>query len=145
MKILIAYDNSRNARTALQKTIDMFRPLNPLIVLVGVVEGALDTSHNSGELFDRQRSEFQQFLREAADLVGEQGLDAEVIVAEGDARKMILKAAELLGRQVERAEKLTAGVNDSYRREAQEREIKTTLCNTFGFGGHNTSVIFKKI
>lgn len=28
--------------------------------------------------------------------------------------------------------------------EAQEREVKAILCNTFGFGGHNSSVIFKK-
>ena len=28
---------------------------------------------------------------------------------------------------------------------AKEREIKATLSNTFGFGGHNASVIFKKI
>lgn len=26
----------------------------------------------------------------------------------------------------------------------QEREVNIALCNTFGFGGHNTSVIFKK-
>jgi len=29
--------------------------------------------------------------------------------------------------------------------KAQEREINVVLNNTFGFGGHNTSVIFKKI
>lgn len=28
--------------------------------------------------------------------------------------------------------------------EAQEREVKAILSNTFGFGGHNSSVIFKK-
>lgn len=28
--------------------------------------------------------------------------------------------------------------------EAKEREVKATLSNTFGFGGHNSSVIFKK-
>lgn len=28
--------------------------------------------------------------------------------------------------------------------EAQEREVKAFLSNTFGFGGHNSSVIFKK-
>jgi len=27
---------------------------------------------------------------------------------------------------------------------AQKREVKASLCNTFGFGGHNASVIFKK-
>jgi 3-oxoacyl-[acyl-carrier-protein] synthase II len=29
--------------------------------------------------------------------------------------------------------------------EAQQKKVNVTLCNTFGFGGHNTSVIFKKI
>ena len=28
--------------------------------------------------------------------------------------------------------------------EAQEREVKIAMSNTFGFGGHNASVIFKK-
>lgn len=29
--------------------------------------------------------------------------------------------------------------------EAQEREVKAAISNTFGFGGHNASVLFKKI
>lgn len=29
--------------------------------------------------------------------------------------------------------------------KAQKRDIKTALSNTFGFGGHNSSVVFKKI
>jgi 3-oxoacyl-[acyl-carrier-protein] synthase II len=28
---------------------------------------------------------------------------------------------------------------------AKERKIKIALSNTFGFGGHNASIIFKKI
>ena len=28
--------------------------------------------------------------------------------------------------------------------QAQEREINVALSNTFGFGGHNTSLIFRK-
>ena len=28
---------------------------------------------------------------------------------------------------------------------AQEREVNAVLSNTFGFGGHNSSVIFKKL
>jgi len=28
--------------------------------------------------------------------------------------------------------------------EAQERDVRAVLSNTFGFGGHNASVIFKK-
>ncbi len=30
------------------------------------------------------------------------------------------------------------------KREAQKREVRAALSNTFGFGGHNASVIFKK-
>ena len=29
--------------------------------------------------------------------------------------------------------------------KAQERDINVALSNTFGFGGHNTSIIFRKI
>ena len=29
--------------------------------------------------------------------------------------------------------------------KAQKREIKVAISNTFGFGGHNTSIAFKKI
>jgi 3-oxoacyl-[acyl-carrier-protein] synthase II len=29
--------------------------------------------------------------------------------------------------------------------KAQKREVRAALSNTFGFGGHNCSVIFKKI
>jgi 3-oxoacyl-[acyl-carrier-protein] synthase II len=29
--------------------------------------------------------------------------------------------------------------------KAQEREVNVSLCNTFGFGGHNTSAIYKKL
>jgi len=28
---------------------------------------------------------------------------------------------------------------------AQKREVNIALSNTFGFGGHNTSIIFRKI
>jgi len=29
--------------------------------------------------------------------------------------------------------------------KAQKREVNAVLSNTFGFGGHNVSVIFKKV
>ncbi len=29
--------------------------------------------------------------------------------------------------------------------EAQERQVDTVICNTFGFGGHNTSIVIKKL
>ena len=33
---------------------------------------------------------------------------------------------------------------DVYKRQAQKREVNVALSNTFGFGGHNACVIFKK-
>ena len=44
MKIMLAYDNSRNARLALENTLDLFGPLKPLVILVGVVEEPRDAS-----------------------------------------------------------------------------------------------------
>ena len=29
--------------------------------------------------------------------------------------------------------------------EAQQRKVRATLCNTFGFGGHNASIIFRQV
>ena len=37
MKIMIAYDGSRNAKLALAQVVNMFRCNQPLLVLVGVV------------------------------------------------------------------------------------------------------------
>ena len=41
-------------------------------------------------------------------------------------------------------ESLTPGLNFTFNK-AQEREVKVALSNTFGFGGHNTSVLFRKL
>ena len=41
-------------------------------------------------------------------------------------------------------EKLDNNLNFTFNK-AQERQVNVALSNTFGFGGHNTSVIFKKI
>jgi 3-oxoacyl-[acyl-carrier-protein] synthase II len=29
--------------------------------------------------------------------------------------------------------------------EAQHREVRATMSNTFGFGGHNSTIVFRKI
>lgn len=59
MNIMIAYDNSRNARKALDATLEMFGPLKPLIMLIGVVEETRDTSDSAVELYERERREFR--------------------------------------------------------------------------------------
>ena len=36
------------------------------------------------------------------------------------------------------------GLNFTFNK-AQKRDIKVAISNTFGFGGHNASIVFKKI
>jgi len=39
---------------------------------------------------------------------------------------------------------LDPGLNFTFNK-AQQREVRAAMSNTFGFGGHNTSAIFKKV
>lgn len=94
MNIMFAYDDSRNARHALERTLDMFGALKPMVILIGVVEESLDTSDVSEENYLAEREQFSAGLRAAAERIGQHGLDAEVVIGEGDARKVILKAVQ---------------------------------------------------
>jgi 3-oxoacyl-[acyl-carrier-protein] synthase II len=40
-------------------------------------------------------------------------------------------------------ERIDAGLNLTFN-QAQERSVNVALSNTFGFGGHNASVIFRR-
>lgn len=94
MNIMLAYDDSRNSRYALERTLDMFGALKPTIVLIGVVEDSLDSSDANEENYLLAKQEFSAAIRAAAERVGQRGLDAEVVIGEGDARKVILKAVQ---------------------------------------------------
>jgi len=96
MNIMFAYDDSRNARLALKRTLDMFGKLQPMIILIAVVEQNLDTSSSSESNYLQAEEKFTAAVRETAESVSEQGFDVEVIVGEGDARKVILKAVQNL-------------------------------------------------
>ncbi len=96
MNIMFAYDDSRNARLALKRTLDKFGKLQPMIILIAVVEQNLDTSSSSESNYLQAREKFTAAVRETAESVSEQGFDVEVIVGEGDARKVILKAVQNL-------------------------------------------------
>ena len=50
MHIMIAYDNSTNAKQALEKTMQMFAALNPKVTLVSVIEDILGSSGANEEL-----------------------------------------------------------------------------------------------
>lgn len=94
MNIMIAYDNSTNAKQALDKTLQMFAALKPNITLVGVVEEVLGSSGVNEERYLEFKHDFSEGLREAAQTLNELGISAEVLLAEGDPRKMILQAVK---------------------------------------------------
>ena len=52
MKIMIAYDGSRNAKLALARTITMFGGLKPQLILVAVAENPRDITENNEALFN---------------------------------------------------------------------------------------------
>ncbi len=94
MKILICYDGSEKARTALEKSIAMFKSERPEIILVTVVEEPADASSHNEAAFEKLRAIREADLKDAADWVVKQGLVVDVIVAIGigDPRKMLLEA-----------------------------------------------------
>lgn len=94
MKIMIAYDGSRNAKLALAQVLTLFGSSHPTIMLIGVAENPLDSTDANETLFQEEYNELKQSMHEGMDFVKKEGLDCEIILAEGDPRKMILKASK---------------------------------------------------
>jgi len=96
MKIMIAYDGSRNARLALARTITMFRQLQPRLLLVAVAENPRDITENNEALFNDEVAELKTCLAEASQVCQDENIAAETLLLDGDARKMLLAATEKL-------------------------------------------------
>lgn len=94
MKIMIAYDGSRNAKLALVQTITMFRDLKPRITLVAVAENPRDITASNEDLFQEELTDLKRHLLEAQEVCENEGVNSETLLLEGDARKMLLYAAE---------------------------------------------------
>ncbi|HBI22904.1 MAG: hypothetical protein A2Y48_04410 [Nitrospirae bacterium RIFCSPLOW2_12_42_9] len=94
MKIMVCHDGSKNAQEALDKTIEMFKPLKPEIILITVVEVPLDASIDSEEIFQKWREDRHVFLMKKAKEVTDSGLEVDAILAVGDPRRMIPEAAD---------------------------------------------------
>lgn len=109
MHIMLAYDNSRNARIALDAVRDLLSALNPKITLISVVEDVGSATSDADELFSAQYAEQKAGTEAAAADLAAAGLNASVLIAEGDARKMILRAVE------ERAPDLLVMARHSYK------------------------------
>ncbi|WP_417513254.1 universal stress protein [Marinobacter sp.] len=94
MKIMIAYDGSRNAKLALVQTITMFRELKPQIALVAVAENPRDITAGNEDMFQEELAELKQHLLDAQVVCERENIASETLLLEGDARKMLLYAAE---------------------------------------------------
>jgi nucleotide-binding universal stress UspA family protein len=94
MDIMLAYDHSRNAQIALDAVKDIFGTLKPSITLVSVVEDVGSATSGADDLFNEQFATQKAGVEMAAASLMADGFDARVVLAEGDARKMILRATE---------------------------------------------------
>lgn len=94
MDIMLAYDHSRNARIALDAVQNLFGPLKPAITLVSVVEDVGSATDDAQDLFREQFADQKAGVEAAAAELTAAGFEARVMLAEGDARKMILRATE---------------------------------------------------
>ncbi|MFY9329156.1 MAG: universal stress protein [Georgfuchsia sp.] len=92
MKILVCYDGSEPARSALEKSVAMFKQFSPEIIVVTVAEEPADASSYDDEAFEEWRAKREANLKQAAEWVSEQGLDVDAILAIGDPRKMLVAA-----------------------------------------------------
>lgn len=91
MKIMVCHDGSENAQQALDEALRIFKPNNPEIILVTVVEGPADASSVNEELTEKMVQERHDFLKKTSDMVARRGFDVDAIMAVGDARAMILE------------------------------------------------------
>ena len=94
MDVMLAYDSSRNARIALEAVKDLFGPLKPTVTLISVIEDVGSATAGADDLFNEQYQAQKAGVEAAAAELAAAGLPAKVILAEGDARKMILRATE---------------------------------------------------
>lgn len=92
MHVMLAYDNSRNSRIALDAVRELLGAIKPKITLISVVEDVGSTTANVDEMFTAQYTEQKAGAEAAAQGLAAEGYEAAVLIAEGDARKMILRA-----------------------------------------------------
>lgn len=92
MNIMFAYDNSTNAKQALDKTLKMFACMLPRVSLIAVVDPGAGSSGVNEKSYEEYKFDFSEAVRETAQTLNELGITTDVIIAEGDPRKMILQA-----------------------------------------------------
>ena len=94
MEIMLAYDHSRNSRIALEAVKRLFGHEKPTVILISVIEEPGSATSAGDEMFQEQYDQQKAGVEAAAAELVAEGFTAKVLVAEGDARKMILRATE---------------------------------------------------
>lgn len=94
MRIMIGFDCSQQAQKALEKTVELFKPMKPEIILVTVTEEPRDASPESESVFQKWRSERHACMMDTSKIITGSGLNVDAILAVGDPREMLLKATE---------------------------------------------------
>ncbi|WP_299735384.1 universal stress protein [uncultured Roseobacter sp.] len=94
MDVMIAYDHSRNARITLEVVKEMFAAAHPNLTLISVIEEVGSTTAGADEMFKEQFADQKAGAESAAVELSAAGFPTQVLMAEGDARKMILRATD---------------------------------------------------
>ncbi|WP_298968256.1 universal stress protein [uncultured Roseobacter sp.] len=94
MDVMIAYDHSRNARITLEVVKEMFAAAHPNLTLISVIEEVGSTTAGADEMFKEQFADQKAGAESAAAELSAAGFPTQVLMAEGDARKMILRATD---------------------------------------------------
>ena len=94
MEVMLAYDHSRNSRIALEAVKQLFAKELPTVTLISVIEEPGSNTSAGDEMFEAQCQEQKLGAEKAAAELVAAGFSAKVLVAEGDARKMILRATQ---------------------------------------------------
>lgn len=94
MEVMLTYDHSRNSRIALEAVKQLFAKELPTVTLISVIEEPGSNTSAGDEMFEAQYQEQKLGAEKAAAELVAAGFSAKVLVAEGDARKMILRATQ---------------------------------------------------
>jgi nucleotide-binding universal stress UspA family protein len=94
MNVMLAYDHSRNARIALEGVMKLFAAEKPDITLISVIEEPGSATDAGDDMFNTQFLMQKAGAEAAAAELTAAGFPTRVLYAEGDARKMILRATE---------------------------------------------------
>ncbi|MFU8806966.1 MAG: universal stress protein [Bradymonadaceae bacterium] len=89
MKVLIGFDGSLSAWTALERAIALFAAAQPEIVLLGAFVRPMTSEVLAEEAFDAARDEARDELKAAAGVVRDAGLSGRIRFIEGEPRKVL--------------------------------------------------------